>query len=356
MPFTDLTCDTLRAIINSIPFAIYVVDANYTLAAANTMLAQRAGQTPQALVGQVCYQALYQRESVCPGCLVHETLQEGKATTCVRRSHRLGSQEAQLWEVGSYPLYDGQGDVFQAVLLEQDVTERNRLESLVAQSEQLAAIGQLAAGVAHEINNPLTAILANAQLLQREIPLGDDKQELVAMISEAGGRAAQVVRSLLDLARLEQYEFLPCNINESIRKAFELVKHEIVSKSIHLSTELSSTLPLIRASQSHLQGVWVNMLLNATDAFEQPGGEIHVTSNLVENEVQVIIADNGKGIAPEQLPHIFDPFYTTKSAGHGTGLGLSVCDRVVKRHNGRIQIKSEVGKGTEFTVTLPASG
>jgi two-component system, NtrC family, sensor kinase len=352
MPATDLTCDTLRALVNSIPFAIYVVDANYILVTANTMLFQRVEQPPQALAGQVCYQILYEHETPCPGCLVHETLQEGKTTTRTRRS-RNSNQEAQLWEVGSYPLRDGDGNVCQAVLLEQDVTERHRLESLVAQSEQLAAIGQLAAGVAHEINNPLTAILANAQLLHREIPPDDDKQELVEMISEAGSRAAHVVRSLLDLARLEQYEFLPSNVNESIRKAIELVRHEIISKSIQLNTELSSTLPLIRASQSHLQGVWVNLLLNATDAFEQGSGEIRVTSSLVENEVQIIITDNGKGIAPEQLPHIFDPFYTTKSAGHGTGLGLSVCDRVVKRHNGRIQIKSEVGKGTEITVTLP---
>jgi two-component system NtrC family sensor kinase len=354
MPVSEPSCDALRAIINSIPFALYVVDANYTLITANTTLTQRTHQVSEALVGQICYQALYQTAQPCPGCLVHETLQEARPTTRIRQSRQNG-QEMQLWEVGSYPIWDAQGQVIQAILLEQEVTERHRLESLVAQSEQLAAIGQLAAGVAHEINNPLTAILANAQLLQREIEPEDDKQELVSMISEAGSRAAQVVRSLLDLARLEQYEFLPSNVNESIRKAVELVKHEIVSKNIHLNTELSSTLPLIRASQSHLQGVWVNLLLNATDAFEEPAGEIRVTANRVGNDVQVIIADNGKGISPEHLPHIFDPFYTTKSAGHGTGLGLSVCDRVIKRHNGHIQIKSEAGKGTEITVTLPVT-
>lgn len=350
----DPTCDTLRALVNSIPFAIYVVDAQYTLLAANTELANRCQQTPEWLSGQTCYRAIYQREEVCQGCLAHETLQQGKRTSRIRRS-RDQQQETQLWEVGTYPISNAQGQVCQAVLLEQDVTERQRLESLVAQSEQLAAIGQLAAGVAHEINNPLTAILANAQLLQREIEPEDDRQELVGMIAEAGARAAQVVRSLLDLARLEQYEFLPTNINESIRKAVELVKHEIVSKSILLTNDLSSTLPIIRASQSHLQGVWVNLLLNATDAFEQKAGEIHIASSLVGNDVQIVITDNGKGISPEQLPHIFDPFYTTKSAGHGTGLGLSVCDRVVKRHNGRIQIKSEVGHGTEITVTLPVN-
>jgi two-component system NtrC family sensor kinase len=344
-------CDPLLALINSLPFAIYAIQRDYTLVTVNRALAQRHAASPQALAGQICYQALYQRSEPCPGCLVAETFNHGKNTTRTQRTHQ-DSQEAQTWEIGTYPIYDKE-QVSQTVILEQDVTERQRLESLVAQSEQLAAIGQLAAGVAHEINNPLTAILANAQLLQREIPPEDDRQELVSMIAEAGARAAQVVRSLLDLARLEQYEFLPTQINDTIRKAIELVKHEVVANSLSLHSNLSSTLPFVRASQSHLQGVWVNLLLNAIDAFEKTAGEIHISSELVGNEVHISVADNGKGIAPEHLPRIFDPFYTTKSAGHGTGLGLAVCDRVIKRHNGRIVLQSEVGKGTKITVILP---
>lgn len=347
----DPSHETLRALVDSLPFTVYVVDDGYTLIAANAELARRNQHTPQELAGQICYKALYQREDTCPNCLVYETFRSGNRTSRVKRVNE-NNQDTQTWEIGTYPIMSQQGQVKQAVLLEQDVTERQRLESIVAQSEQLAAIGQLAAGVAHEINNPLTAILANAQLLAREIEPGDDRQELVEMIAEAGARAAQVVRSLLDLARLEQYEFLPTNVNETIRKAIEMVKHEIISKSIHLESNLSSTLPLIQASQSHLQGVWVNLLLNAADAIENRPGEIHIRSFQEDDEVQISISDNGKGIAPDHILHIFDPFYTTKSAGRGTGLGLSVCDRVIKRHNGRIILNSELGKGTTITVTL----
>ncbi|MFZ6030873.1 MAG: two-component system sensor histidine kinase NtrB [Chloroflexota bacterium] len=345
--------EALRALIDSLPFAVYVVDRDYTLITANAERAQRNQCTPQELAGQTCYQVLYQRETPCPGCLVHETLQHGKRTSRVKHvnENNLG---AQVWEIGTYPILDQAGEAKQAVLLEQDVTERQRLESIVAQSEQLAAIGQLAAGVAHEINNPLTAILANAQLLAREITPEDDRRDLVDMIAEAGARAAQVVRSLLDLARLEEYKFLPTDVNETIRKAIEMVKHEIISKSISLESNLSSTLPLIQASQSHLQGVWVNLLLNAADAIENIPGEINIQSYQKDDEIHVVIRDNGKGIAPENLAHIFDPFYTTKSAGRGTGLGLSICDRVIKRHEGRIALSSELGKGTTIIVMLKA--
>ena len=286
-----------------------------------------------------------------------ETLNGGKSTERTQRL-RDGSDEPQEWEISASPILDEAGQVVQAILIEQDVTDKRRLETIVAQSEKLAAIGQLAAGVAHEINNPLTAILANAQLLQRELPAEDDKQELVGLIARAGARAAQVVRSLLDLARLEQYEFLPTDVNESMRKALELVKHEIMARSIELVVDLPDALPRIRASHNHLQGIWVNLLVNAIDALDERKEDsrprvLKVTVRQSGQELQISIADNGRGIPPERLQRIFDPFYTTKSAGRGTGLGLSVCDRIVKQHGGHIRVKSQVGVGTEFTVILP---
>jgi two-component system, NtrC family, sensor kinase len=346
--------NTLRALFDSIPASIYIVDQKYNLVALNMTRSSKANNRPSALVGKQCYEAFYDREDICPGCRVMETLLSGQNTTRTRRQWDADDQPME-WEISTYPIRDDSGEVVQAILLEQDVTEKRRLEATLAQSEKLAAVGQLAAGVAHEINNPLTAIIANAQMLQRELPADDERQELVDLISRAGNRATQVVRNLLDFARKEHYEFAPTDINETIQRALSLIQHELVSRSVSLNFEPSDDLPLVMASQDHLQGVWLNLIMNAIDAFEGSAGQIRVLTRPVNNEARVSVIDNGKGIPPERLNRIFEPFYTTKSPGRGTGLGLSVCHRIVKQHGGHILVNSEVGKGTEFVVVLPAS-
>jgi two-component system NtrC family sensor kinase len=241
----------------------------------------------------------------------------------------------------------------QTIVFEQDVTEKRRLEANLIRSEKLAAVGQLAAGIAHEINNPLTAILANAQMLQREIPEDDDRQELVDLISRAGSRASQVVRNLLDLARKEKFEFLPTDVNETIRKSLELLQFEIAKRSVDLIFEPDENLPFVRASQDHLEGVWINLLTNAMDALSNGQKTIQVCTRHVGSEVHVIVSDSGEGIPPAALSRIFEPFFTTKSPGEGTGLGLSVVHRVIKQHGGMIHVDSQIDRGTQFTVALP---
>lgn len=346
--------NTLRALFDSIPTSIYIIDRKYSLAAINLHRARRANDPPNLLVGRQCYEALYGRADVCPDCQVIETLFGGQSTSRSKRQWIL-EDEPQEWEISTYPIQDDAGQVVQAILLEQDVTEKRRLEATLAQSEKLAAVGQLAAGLAHEINNPLTAIIANAQLLQRELPPDDDKQELVDLIHRAGGRATQVVRNLLDLARKEQYDFAPVDVNETLDRALKLLQHEILARSVNLVVEPAPDLPRVLASQDHLQGVWINLLSNAIDALDNGHNELRVNTRQHGNEVRVMIADTGKGIPPEKLTRIFEPFYTTKAPGRGTGLGLSVCHRVIKQHGGRILVDSQLGVGTQFTVILPVS-
>ncbi len=346
--------NTLRALFDSIPTSIYIIDAKYNLAAINRHRADRTDTPPNVLVGRRCYEALYKRDDVCPDCRVLETLFEGKSTTRTRRLW-VSDQEPQEWEISAYPIHDDVNQIVQAILLEQDVTERRRLESTLAQSEKLAAVGQLAAGLAHEINNPLTAIIANAQLLLRETPAEDDKQELIDLILRAGHRATQVVRSLLDLARKEKYEFVLTDINESLRKSLAFLQHEFITRSVNLVFEPATDLPKVMASQDHLQGVWLNLLTNALDALDSGPSEIRILTRLQGNEVRVMVSDSGKGIPPDRLSRIFEPFYTTKAPGRGTGLGLSVCHRVIKQHGGRILVDSQIGMGTQFTVILPIS-
>jgi two-component system NtrC family sensor kinase len=303
-------------------------------------------------VGRCCYEALFGRISPCPECRVAETMQNAKSATRALRLAETGG-EAKEWEISTYPILDDAGGVAQVVLFEADVTERHHLEANLAQSEKLAAVGQLAAGVAHEINNPLTAVIANAQLMQRSLPPDSEMQESVELILIAGSRAAQVVRNLLDFARKEQYRFDRTEINETIRKTLELVQHEVVSRSIVVKFDPDPDLPRIMASGDHLQGVWLNLVLNAFDALAGEPGEIRVSTRHQDRVVQVMIEDTGKGIPADILPRIFEPFFTTKLPGQGTGLGLSVCHQIIKQHNGQILAESEIGRGTRFTVTLP---
>ena len=345
----------LRALFDSIPSSLYIIDRKYNLIAVNMYRANRIKTPPNTLVGRRCYEALFQQNDVCADCRVLESLFGGINTSRTKREW-IGEDAPLEWEINTYPIYDETNQVVQAILLEQDVTDKRRLETNLAQSEKLAAVGQLAAGLAHEINNPLTAIIANTQLLQRELAGDEDKLELIDLISRAGARATQVVHNLLDLARKEEYIFEPLNVNNTITRAISLLQHEIVSHNINLYYEPGESLSQIMASEDHLQGVWVNLIANAIDAMEGcPMQEIHIYSQQHGNELRVVVSDSGKGIPPEKLSRIFEPFYTTKAPGRGTGLGLSLCHRVIKQHGGTIHVDSQIGSGTKFTVTLPVS-
>jgi len=347
--------NTLRALFDSLPLSMYIVDRKYNLIAVNMNRSVRVNDKPNILVGRLCYEALYQRNDPCPGCRVSETLFGGQDTMRTERRWETGAEPFE-WEISTYPIHGGTGQTLQAVIVEQDVTEKRRLETTLAQSEKLAAVGQLAAGCAHDINNPLAAIIANAQMLHRQLPPDPDLRESLDLILQAGARASQVVHNLLDFARKEQYEFLPTDLNETIQNSLSLVQHEIVSRSIELKFEPGKNLPLIMASKDHLQGVWLNLIMNAMDALRGEGhNEIRITTQVHGNEFRVIVADTGTGMPPERIPRIFEPFYTTKESGRGTGLGLSLCHRIVKQHGGHIEVDSQVGIGTRVTVVLPVT-
>jgi len=157
----------------------------------------------------------------------------------------------------------------------------------------------------------------------------------------------------LGIARKEKYEFEPIDLNETLHNAISLVQHELVGRPIQVELRLTDKMPRVVASQDQLQGVWINLILNAIDAIDKDTGLITITSHYTGSEFQVSITDNGKGIPTDHLPRVFEPFFTTKSPGRGTGLGLSVCMRVIRHHGGSLQVDSLLGKWTRFTVSLP---
>ena len=352
--------DTLRALFDNTPASIYIVDPNYTLIAINMSRSNLTGKPPWQLVGGRCYEGLFGRTTPCPDCMALQTILTGVGTRRLEQRPldprpMPGGGIAEI-EISTFPIYNEDGEAVQAILFEDDVTEKRRLEASLAQSEKLAAIGQLAAGVAHEINNPLTAIIANAQMLRRSlVPQDADSQEMLDLIVLAGGRASQVVGELLDFARPEPQALAAVDINETLRRSMALLQHELSSRPIQLVFDPTGGLPPVQANADQLQGVWLNLMVNAVDAIGDGPGEIRISSRPQEQAICVSVADDGKGIPADQIPHIFEPFYTTKEPGRGTGLGLSVCHQVVQAHGGEIRVESQPGRGTVFTVLIPFS-
>ena len=242
----------------------------------------------------------------------------------------------------------------------QDRTEERRLESSLLQAGKLAAIGQLAAGVAHEINNPLTAINANAEMLKMFIPKEDENYEAVDLIALAGDRATKVVRGLLDFARQEHYNLTAGDVNRSIQQTLDLVRYQLTSADAEIIQNMAEDLPDVVGSWEHLKSVWLNLIVNARDAVINlpQKRQITLTTRLDnENEqVQIIVQDNGKGMSEAELVHIFEPFYTTKDPGKGTGLGLATCHRIIEQHGGDINVVSAPSEGSTFIIRLPLNG
>jgi signal transduction histidine kinase len=239
-------------------------------------------------------------------------------------------------------------------------------QSKLVQSEKLAAIGKLVAGVAHELNNPLTAIIGIAQLLQSGEAGEAIRQALERLVGEAH-RAGKIVRSLLDFSRQQRPERKPVLINDVIRSTLNILSYELKANNIDCRTELAGELPAVWADADQLQQVFVNLITNAGEAMVEAngGGTLFISSELVvsaedgghshQQFVRVAVEDDGPGIPAEVLPRIFDPFFTTKSPGRGTGLGLSVCHGIVSEHEGQIWADSKPGAGARFYLQIPLS-
>lgn len=348
--------NTLQALIDGMPHPIYTINDDWQLVSVNKSKVDELQPIEDTLMGQTCYHIFYGRQSPCAHCQAQQTLAHKKAQHWSVKWNGPDHLPRE-WDINAYPIPSRQASAARAVVLWQDRTEERRLESSLLQAGKLAAIGQLAAGVAHEINNPLTVINANAQILKMTIPIEDENYESVDLISLAGERAAKVVRGLLDFARQEQYDFAATNVNKTIQQALDLVHYQLQTSNIEVFLDLADDLPDVFASVEHLKSVWLNLLVNARDAVQSlPDNRlIEITTRLAEDNAYILalIRDNGKGMSAAELAHIFEPFYTTKDPGKGTGLGLATCHRIVEQHNGEVNVVSHVQEGTTFMIRLP---
>jgi PAS domain S-box-containing protein len=252
------------------------------------------------------------------------------------------------------PIYE-HGQVSAVLAIIRDVTEERMLLEQVVRREKLAALGELVGGVAHEVNSPLTGILAFGQILQMESTANEESRRAADTIVSEAKRAARIVGKLLTFARQNPPEKMRTELNQVLQDTIELRRYPLKMQQIALVVEFAEDLPATWADPFQLQQVFINLLSNAEQALASSSGERRITvrTELRDGSLVTTIADTGPGIAPEHLPHIFNPFYTTKPRGVGTGLGLSISFGIVREHGGTLQLASEAGKGAAFEVTLP---
>jgi two-component system NtrC family sensor kinase len=224
----------------------------------------------------------------------------------------------------------------------------------IGRSEKLASIGRLAAGIAHEINNPLTGVLTFAHLLREKSNMDDqDRQDLDLIIHETT-RAAEIVRNLLDFARERAAIKEPLNVNDVIERTIRLIRNQKLFDRIVIEERFSNALPDVDGNMNQLQQVFLNLSLNACEAMPQ-GGTLTIATLPRDGQVVINVVDTGCGIKPDVLDKIFEPFFTTKPVGKGTGLGLAVSYGIVEQHGGTLEVETAEGRGTTFTITLPAA-
>ena len=260
--------------------------------------------------------------------------------------------QGRLVNITLAPFVSQEDVVAGTLLVFDDITEKVQLENQLLQAEKLSSIGLLAAGIAHEINTPLTGVCSYTQMLLKETPPQDRRHKMLKQIEKQGFRASSIVDSLLNLARVRDSEFQEVDVNSLMLETLSLLDHQFRATSIDVKLDLDPVLPSTLANGGKLQQVFMNLFLNAKDAMPE-GGQLRVRTHCKDSQLVVKIEDTGTGISDEDIKRIYDPFFTTKEVGKGTGLGLSVCYGIIQEHSGRISVKSRPGLGSAFRLQLP---
>jgi len=253
------------------------------------------------------------------------------------------------------PIVDAEGSVLGFLGAHRDITEQKSLEQQLVRSQKMESIGTLAAGLAHEVGNPLTAISSLVQVIERTLQ-DDFAKEKLGLINNQVVRITKIIRNLVDFSRPSANIAKETEVNKVIQDAYNIVQYGKRVKNIEFVLDLAEELPKIHSVPDQLTQVFINLLINAIDSLDGKPGKIVLRSFERDNAVRVEVRDNGKGIPEDDREKIFEPFFTTKEVGRGTGLGLWVSYGIIRTFGGDVSVESAVGKGTKFTITFPLSG
>jgi len=328
-----------QRIIESSPAAIAVVDPTGNLHSVNKAFGELVQRDPEELIGEDCGQLLPINDL--------PDSQEGPREISIRDSHG----EDRHLQISVAPLEEDRSGNLRVIIL-QDVSQRVAMENALKEQERLASLGMLAAGVAHEVNTPITGISSYAQMLLKDTPADDPRRELLEKVEEQTFRAARIVNNLLDFARKPSSERAPVSMAPLLDECLVLLKERLHSKNVRLEWQQPTEEIRVQGNVGELQQVFTNLVVNAVDALENAGVlQVHLEAD--DRWVWASIEDNGPGIAIQDLERIFQPFYSTKLSKGGTGLGLSISYNIVRRHGGEIRVVSQRGEGSRFIVELP---
>ncbi len=342
--------ENLEAWLNSMSDCVIIANTDYTIQFMN----KAAGKKFGTRTGEKCWKAL-RKDTICSSCPIQHYLRGNRDG--LHYSENIGDRE---YDIAAAPLLNPDGALSIIEVL-RDVTERKqaeekekRLQQQLYVSSRLASVGELAAGVAHEINNPLTGILGFSQRLLRKSTDKEISQDLERIHNEAL-RAAKVVQNLLAFTRRPQLKKQYCDINDILQKALELRAYELKTCNIEVVTDLVRSLPKIMVDFHQIQQVFLNIIMNAEQAMTETyrGGKLSIRTQQMKGHITISFTDDGPGIPAGNLSKVFDLFFTMREKTTGTGLGLSICHGIVTSHGGKIYAKSEVGKGATFFVELP---
>ena len=348
-----LSQEKFSRLVNSTTDIVYITDENDKLIYLNEAFTQTLGYIRENYVGRSLTKLLEELATDNP--MNRRSLQELGTMNGDHSIHHVEvvarSGDKRTLEINRTVMR--QGGVYKGSQgIVRDVTEHRALLQQLVAAERLATTGRLTAGVAHEINNPLQAITSHLNVVQQKLQSKQDATENFGQIREGIERIRQIVRSMLDLHRAPAAPRVPVNLNEIVEKVVSLVGRDVKEASVNLRLDLDKELSAIQGSPQELQQVILNLVLNAMEAMTG-GGDLTISTSHTEVLVELRVQDSGVGIAPEHLTQIFEPFFTYKPSGAGTGLGLYLSKNIVEMHQGKITAVSEKGKGTLFVLTFP---
>jgi two-component system, NtrC family, sensor kinase len=337
---------TWQEVVDAISPALCIVDRSGAIRRANRAFADLVNAPPASLIGRP-WQAFVPPEWATD-------LQRALDQQGVGREAELRTGE-RTYAVTAVPI--SSTDRSAIVLLFDDQTERRRLQDQLIQSEKMSAIGQLIAGIAHDLNNPLASVLGFADFLIEVPNVPASIREPLTVIQEEADRASGIVRNLLGFARKQDHQRRPTALKPLFDATFVLLRNQLMAQRVEAMIEVEPDLPMPDVDPNQIQQVFVNLINNAAQAIASTGrpGTIHVHARRWLDGVAIDVIDDGPGMSESLAAQVFEPFFTTKAEGEGTGLGLSISQGIVKEHGGRIMLSTEEGKGSTFTVQLPLS-